>query len=242
MDAFISSSPASSWEQICSFDDTYGLYNIRLAALGAGTVAEEILMTGESITLTIPFVVTGNSGSTCTFTATSESCYAVNNVTKVVTGQGGSASFVILQGSNISLVNGSDKIIYDSGDLSYMSGFPAGTTIENLLSEFTNSGLVVKDGNGVIISSGICKNGYTVNLYSGEVLLDSITVVIEGDVSCDGEVTAKDYLYIKRAFLGTMTLNEIQLQAAYLKESTTITAATYLKIKRHVLGTYNLYD
>ena len=58
---------------------------------------------------------------------------------------------------------------------------------------------------------------------------------------CDiGKIDAADYLMIKRAFLGTHTLDTISGFAADVNINGKLDAADYLMVKRAFLGTYNL--
>lgn len=241
MNTFLTSTPNSSWEQVCSLDEAYDYYTVRLAASNAGTVDTELLHINDKIILTIPFLITGEIDSTSSFIVPTESCIAVNNITKTIAGHGDSTFFSIQKSTNIQLILGSTKTLYESAGEKYSSGFNDNTEVSEMLLQFSNTGLIVRNASGTIITSGICMTGYTLSFYSGDTLLDSVTIIIEGDINGDGKITAVDYLFVKRAFMGTITLNETQLQAAYLKNTTSVTAATYLMIKRHVLGTYNLY-
>ena len=60
-----------------------------------------------------------------------------------------------------------------------------------------------------------------------------------GDVDGDGEITALDYLYLKRYILGTFS-GEIVLENADVDGNGKIDAMDYLYLKRGYLGTYDL--
>jgi len=68
------------------------------------------------------------------------------------------------------------------------------------------------------------------------------TIVIKGDINGDGKIGVVDYLYTKRAFMGTIILSETQLKAACLGGTELPTSSDYLKIKRHLIGTYNIFN
>lgn len=241
MNAFFTQTPNSSWEQMCSFDNNTSCYSIRLAANHVGSVENEILKIGTSIKLTIPFTVTGETNASALFSVSSDSCLATNNIPKSISGQGSSISFSILKNEKIRLESNSALSISTVDDKPLVGGIKGNTSVSDLLTQFANTGLVIKDYKGNIITSGICKTGYVVCLYNGSNLFDSVTLIIKGDLNRDGKVNSIDYLFIKRAFIGSLTLDNIQLQAAYVTGKPVITAANYLIIKRHVLGTYNLY-
>lgn len=136
-------------------------------------------------------------------------------------------------------VEGSD---YVKGD--YLTGVEDATSLTTFLSNFELSeNLVVldKDGNEITTGTALIGTGSTVQYLSGSTVVDEITVVVLGDISGDGKIDAKDYLFAKRAFLKTITLSATQLKAGCLSGSALPTATDYLKIKRHVLGTYNIF-
>ncbi|HAN20929.1 MAG: hypothetical protein A2Y15_02935 [Clostridiales bacterium GWF2_36_10] len=64
------------------------------------------------------------------------------------------------------------------------------------------------------------------------------TLFTKGDVIGDGKITAKDYLYAKRALFGTVKLTEDQFFAADIDQDNKITSKDNLKIKRAWLGTF----
>lgn len=68
--------------------------------------------------------------------------------------------------------------------------------------------------------------------------MDDITV--KGDVDGDGRLTAKDYMIVKRAVLGTIELTEEQERAADVSGDGRLDSRDYMMIKRAVMGTYNL--
>jgi len=242
MNVFLTQTPDSAWEQMCFLDSTKSCYIIRLAAKNVGSVDKEILKVGNQITLTIPFTVTGENNASTTFSVTNESCLATNNIPKSVIGLGSSVSAIILTGEKITLDTNSSLSLSALGEKTLLGGVKENTSISVITSQFLNTGLIIKGFNGNEVTSGVCKTGDVLCLYDGNILIDSVTVIIKGDLNRDGKVSSVDYLYVKRAFLGTISLDDLQLQAAYVAGQPKLTAAAYLIIKRHVLGTYNIYS
>lgn len=76
------------------------------------------------------------------------------------------------------------------------------------------------------------------------VMLFAVTAVsasaMLGDLDEDGNVTAVDYMMVKRAVLGTYTIPEEKMAIADIDGDGTITTLDYMKVKRSVLGTYDL--
>ncbi len=114
-------------------------------------------------------------------------------------------------------------------------GVRAGDSVQNVLEGFSNTDIIFDGsaagtGSRVYITDG-----------SGEEV-DSLTIVVLGDLNGDGEISSVDYLMIKRAFLGTVELSEPQHRAGLISGGSSISSMDYLKIKRHFLGTYNIYN
>ena len=75
--------------------------------------------------------------------------------------------------------------------------------------------------------------------------IGSVTVYIKeiavmGDVNGDGEVTASDYIQLKRVCLMTAELEGVYHRAGCFTDPAEITAADYVKAKRIVLGSFSL--
>lgn len=80
----------------------------------------------------------------------------------------------------------------------------------------------VGTGNSITCTSGVFK------------------AVVLGDVDGDGAVTSRDYLRIKRYYMGIFTLSGEYLLAADTDEDSVIRPYDYLAVKRHVLGNYDI--
>ncbi len=61
-------------------------------------------------------------------------------------------------------------------------------------------------------------------------------VVVYGDVTCDGMVSADDYVLIKRAVLGTYSPESAAYEACKFGDE--VSALDYVRVKRHCLATY----
>lgn len=116
----------------------------------------------------------------------------------------------------------------------YLIGVKEGVSLNEMKSQFTNNGLLFNTANvgtGTVISI-TDGNGNTT---------DSLIIIIAGDVSGDGKINSGDYLKVKRAFLGSIVLTDVQLKAGCLSGGNSITSSDYLKIKRHFLGTFDIF-
>ena len=117
----------------------------------------------------------------------------------------------------------------------YLLGVNEKTTAANLASLFSSDKVTV------VTDYTYSGTGSKVRLINGSNIIDELTVVVTGDTNGDGIIAASDYLRIKRAVLGTYTLENANLLAAFVSRSGNPTAKDYLFLKRHFLGTYNIY-
>lgn len=78
-------------------------------------------------------------------------------------------------------------------------GIDKTTTISDLLSGVDGGSRIV-DENGSPVSSGKLKTGYKVEYLAYNAVVDSAIIIVDGDVDCDGLITAKDVLRAKKYF------------------------------------------
>ncbi len=137
-------------------------------------------------------------------------------------------------------------VLFTSGCIivdDYIYGVPFETSVNEFLAFLKSSdGVVLNDKDGNEKTEGFVATGDYIEKALDEVTTDTKTVVIEGDVNGDGKIDSKDYMAVKRGFLGTLTLKEANLAAACISNGESITAQDYLKIKRHFLGTHDLHE
>ncbi len=119
-------------------------------------------------------------------------------------------------------------------DDDYLTGVNPGTDVAAFLKNFqlTNGGTVtVLDAKGAAVTSGNIGTGYRVKTPQQQ-----FTVLINGDVNKDGNISALDLLYIKRHMLNLATLDAVAKKAADVKADNAADAYDLLYIKRHILG------
>ncbi|HAN20690.1 MAG TPA: hypothetical protein DCP51_03290 [Clostridiales bacterium] len=119
-------------------------------------------------------------------------------------------------------------------DVNNMRSIPPETTVAELKS-LLKSVKSVSDGIAVLLDNVKIGTGYDVFCNDG-----TYKAVVLADVNGDANVSAFDYLMIKRAFLGTYTLNGVYKLAADTDEDGAINSLDYLTVKRQVLGTYTI--
>ncbi len=228
MDSFMLNMPANGWEQMCSFESSGNAYILRFAALNMGGTEAEILKSGESLKLCIPFEVKGTEGDIGAFSVPTGSVLGINGVTAVIGGSGSSKSVAVDKPAE-NVFPSVEGFELQEG---YLLGAIEKTDIADFLSKFSGFYLL---SNNEKVESGYVKTGYV--LTNGAV---SATVVVRGDANGTGVVDAGDYALIKRTCLKTFTPTELQIKAMTITNGATVVAADYGQVKRHVLKTHNI--
>lgn len=143
------------------------------------------------------------------------------------------AFIVTLDGTCISLNSN-----FENSEKNYVTGFKDELTVKDIEAVIGKS-VEIKDTRGNVITNDSFVGTGSVMRYYGM----DYKFIIKGDASGDGKINSKDYLLVKRAFLKTHNLSEVQNKAACLEENAiSPTSKDYLKIKRYFLKTYNLYE
>ncbi len=116
----------------------------------------------------------------------------------------------------------------------------AAATASEIIAQFENTNVAVYDASGNKVASDVvCGTGYTVKLLSGNIVVDSLTIVVMGDVDGSSKVDTTDYLRIKAKFNGTYELENEQFIAGDVCEDGTIDTTDYLRIKGVFVGSYS---
>ena len=100
-------------------------------------------------------------------------------------------------------------------------------TIEAFKAMFDNE-FTVLDSEGKEVTEGLVKTGMKIDFGEG------FDITVLGDVDQNGIVNSTDYLYARRAYLGTLTLSDAQKDAADLGNDA---RGNLILLKRHILGT-----
>ena len=94
--------------------------------------------------------------------------------------------------------------------------------------------IVVKDKNGKeVTDTSLIATGMTVDFNNGEKVL---VIVIYGDINGDGEIKTSDLSNLKKAIIGTKTLEGAYAEAADLNNDGKIKASDISKIKKILIG------
>jgi len=115
------------------------------------------------------------------------------------------------------------------------------TMVDELLAEFENNNLQILNRYGEEISgSDVVGTGSQINLYANDELIDSVTVVVVGDVDGNGGVDSTDYMQIKSTFLGELSLDTFESAAADVDGNGVVDITDYLRVKAHFLGYFDI--
>ena len=140
----------------------------------------------------------------------------------------------------------SDDVIRYSGyniNSSFVSGFSVGSSvgdvINSLKKNYSNATVKVYNSSNQEISSGTISTGQrvSVTINGTEKKYD---VVVYGDTSGDGKISAIDYSKVKSQILGQSRLDGAYAKAADTSKDGKISAIDYSKIKAHILNTNKL--
>ena len=118
-----------------------------------------------------------------------------------------------------------------------LTGLQPGVKVEEVLQNLNGQELVVKKADGTLLE-GSADIGTGCVISMGDDAETSITVVVPGDTTGDGQVNARDILAVRRAILGISSLNDVYLQAATVKSHSESTPSVQdlLTLRRYVLG------
>lgn len=124
-----------------------------------------------------------------------------------------------------------EGIYYDSG---IMKGIPPKTKVSELKTLLADVRSVSHENNSVG-DQAVIGTGYSIVCASG-----TLQASVLGDLNGDADIDAIDYLLLKRAYLGVVSLSEIQQSAADVDQDGSIDSLDYLCIKRHIIADFEI--
>jgi len=109
-----------------------------------------------------------------------------------------------------------------------------GTTAAGLLSSFTNVNTLRVVKNGAVLGEGdvVTTACMVQSLDWNGAVTDSVDIAIMGDLSCDGIVSANDYICMRAYLVGSFELDTCSLIAADLAEDSVINSADYIALAK----------
>ena len=125
----------------------------------------------------------------------------------------------------------------------YVKNISAGMTAAQLIDQFDNDGVVICDSKGNEVTAGtVCATGYQVQLTVRDTCVDSLELVVAGDVDGSGQVDVTDYMRVRATMLGSFDLEGAYFQAGDVDSTGYINTTDYMRIRAYFLGTYELYE
>ena len=111
----------------------------------------------------------------------------------------------------------------------YATNIPIGTTAADFEGlTVTHKGAALNSDEKVATGDIITKDG-----------IEYIAVVL-GDVNGDATINSTDFMQVRKAFLGTFSLNNAAAKAADVNGDGKINSTDFMQIRKHFLGTYTI--
>lgn len=131
--------------------------------------------------------------------------------------------------------------VVSSASYSYQAGIinnlNAGLETSTLINSLTSKGalaVVITKANGEAKSGRLATGDkVTITTNAGS---ETLSVVISGDTSGDGSITASDYVKIKNHIMGSQILGGVFEKAADFNRDGSISASDYVKVKNQIMG------
>lgn len=140
--------------------------------------------------------------------------------------------------TDLSLLKNSELTIDKFG---FLRGIKADTAVSKVLNEFNNDNLLCKDMNGNILAEeDKIGTGSTIYLMSGSKIMDSIMVVVAGDIDGDGLLSNRDVSRLARMLLDKEVPSEVQILAGDVNGDGEIGNKDVSMISRAKLGKITL--
>ena len=135
--------------------------------------------------------------------------------------------------------SGSGLIESDVYSIDRDNGYITGVAPQTTLSEFKknlkyNGTIYISKYNGDVLRSGKVGTGAVVSLLNGDELLDSLTVIVYGDITGEGNINTRDTQAASKYFLGEEDLDDVFLKALDVNRDGGADMLDLLLINRYV--------
>ena len=123
----------------------------------------------------------------------------------------------------------------------YISGFSQNVSVGSFVSAISSVGgkATVKNQNGTVVSSGNIGTGFVITINNNS-NSNTYTVIVNGDTSGDGRVSAVDLLQVQKQILGTYSMSGAHFLAGDTSNDGKISAVDLLQVQKQILGTYTI--
>lgn len=217
------------WELWVTPVDDHGIPKVRVALIDENDVP--VPATAEQLALSFNFTATNvTSGEILIFDI--RNAYATDDTFSYIEGE--NAIIEVIADTKIVLTAESDYKIDRENGFVYITA--ASTNAETFYSNFACNVSVETS------SAGLVRAGDKVTLESDGVVVDTLTVILIGDVNKNGRIDSNDYSRIKNAFLGKTTLDSTIFVVADVNKNGIIDTSDYMLVKKSVEGAVDIFD
>ena len=143
-------------------------------------------------------------------------------------------SFTGFAADTLSLVAGSTLSVDTAKGI--VTNVLPGMTAATVAGNFEGDVYVYNTAGTRVADSAVVGTGYSVRLYSGTTLKDSLSVVVYGDLTGDGAITTADLLSISTFIKGLSQLSGVTLYAADINMDGGRTASDNITAKQYLAG------
>lgn len=191
---------------------------------------EPVPVSLDTLSVLLKFTVPETVSNGSAFELEITDVIATDTAFSLVDGEG--CAFTLLADTKIVLVGGSSYVIDRERGLLFISH--AETSVEefrsNIACDVSLSSSLAIVGTGVVVS-----------LELDGVAVDSLTVILPGDVNGNGKIDSTDYTMAKRGYLGTLSLTAARSIGADANRNGYIDTSDYLLIKKHFSNEIDMY-
>ncbi len=107
------------------------------------------------------------------------------------------------------------------------------TNVGTFVGNFEKAAVYTSAGS-LVNNTALVGTGYTVRLYNGSTLVQSLKIIVEGDVNGDGDITSSDTIAVSAHLSGSATLQGAYMHAADVDKSGNVTATDYIALTVHL--------
>jgi N-acetylmuramoyl-L-alanine amidase len=155
-----------------------------------------------------------------------------------------SIMFAVLFASGLFVTSGyaagqlSSSVYAVERDKGMLTGVKPGTSAEALIGNMEGdfSRMALKDAGGNVVASGPTGTGMSLELMEDSAVVDTLTVVVMGDINGDSVVSVADYTLERLYLLGMKTLEGACLCAGDASGDGKITIGDYTRLRLNILG------
>jgi|GEM_PF-2963332 len=127
-------------------------------------------------------------------------------------------------------------------DSEYLFGVGEKTTALDIINSFENTGVYLYDSEGnMIFDNEVVGTSVEIRLMKNGEAIDSLRVLIRGDVDGSGSVNTTDYLRIKQIFIENVEISFDYRLAADIDENGKIDSTDYMRVKGHFIGSFDIF-